>query len=299
MEGLSSAPEGAPLLESPEKGRARAALTSPAGRKAHALNVVSAAVLGLLVLGILALVAADVWYVWRAGLSPAEIGRILAAPDVLRSMRMSVATSLCTLLLVLCVSVPAGYALSRLRFPGHAVVNALVDAPIVLPPVVVGVSLLAFFGTPLGDWIKEGLRAADWSLASGIGIVICQFLMAVSYSLRANKAGFDAVDRRLEEVALSLGCSPAQAFLRVTLPLARTSILAGSVMAWARAIGVFGPLMVFVGTGPRVMVMPTKIWLELSVGNIEVALAVALVMLGMAGAALALVHVLAPGRSWG
>ena len=272
--------------------------SSPAGRRVHLLNAVSASVLAIFIVGILALVVADVWYVSRAGLTPGDAWKILTAPDVLRSVRMSLVTSLATLLLVLLVSVPAGYALSRLRFPGHALANALVDAPIVLPPVVVGVSLLAFFGTPVGEWIKAGLRSAEWSLASGIGIVICQFLMAVSYSIRANKAGFDSVDRRLEEVALSLGCSPLQAFFRVTLPLARASVLAGSVMAWARAIGVFGPLMVFVGTGPRVAVMPTQIWLELSVGNIEVALAVAMVMLGMAGAALALVHLLSPGRSW-
>ena len=69
-------------------------------------------------------------------------------------------------------------------------------------------------------------------------------------------------------------------------------------MAWARAIGVFGPLMVFVGTGPRVQVMPTNMWLELNVGNIEVALVVSLITMTIAGAALVLVHYLAPGRSW-
>jgi molybdate transport system permease protein len=69
-------------------------------------------------------------------------------------------------------------------------------------------------------------------------------------------------------------------------------------MAWARAVGVFGPLMVFVGTSPRVLVMPTTVWLELSVGNIEVSLALALVMLVLAVAALAVVHRLAPGRKW-
>jgi molybdate transport system permease protein len=65
-------------------------------------------------------------------------------------------------------------------------------------------------------------------------------------------------------------------------------------MAWARAVGVFGPLMVFVGTGPRVLVMPTALWLELSIGNIETALAISLIMLFMAGTALAVVHFLVP-----
>ena len=174
----------------------------------------------------------------------------------------------------------------------------IVDVPIVLPPVVIGLSLLAFFGTPVGEMIKTGLKKGDWSLVSGIGIVLCQFLVSVSYSIRATKASFDAVDRRLEHVALSLGCSQWRAFRRVTLPLARNGLIAGSVMAWARAIGVFGPLMVFVGTSPRVQVMPTAIWLELSIGNIEVSLILALVAVAMAAAALAVVHWLAPGRKW-
>ena len=80
----------------------------------------------------------------------------------------------------------------------------------------------------------------------------------------------------------------------MTVPLARGGLVAGGVMAWARAVGVFGPLMVFVGTGPRVLVMPTTMWLELSIGNIETAVAIALIMLAMAVTALTLVHWLAP-----
>jgi len=168
----------------------------------------------------------------------------------------------------------------------------------VLPPVVIGLSLLAFFGTPAGATIKSALKTGNWSMVSAIGIVLCQFLVSVSYAIRATKASFDSVDRQLEQVALSLGCSRLRAFRKVTLPLARNGLIAGSVMAWARAIGVFGPLMVFVGTGPRVQVMPTTMWLELSIGNIEVSLAIALVAVFMATAALAIVHRLAPGKAW-
>jgi len=95
-----------------------------------------------------------------------------------------------------------------------------------------------------------------------------------------------------------LGCSQWQAFRRVTLPMARNGLVAGGIMAWARAIGVFGPLMVFIGTGARVQVMPTSIYLELSIGNIETSLVIALVMVLLASVALALVHRLAPGRQW-
>ena len=127
---------------------------------------------------------------------------------------------------------------------------------------------------------------------------MCQYIVSVSYCIRATKSSFDDVDRRLEHVALSLGCSHWQAFCRVTLPLARNGLVAGGVMAWARAIGVFGPLMVFVGTGQSVQVMPTNMWLELNVGNIETALVVSLVTMSIAAIALVCVHHLAPGRKW-
>ncbi len=269
-----------------------------AGRRGNLLSVVTLSFLGLFVLIVLALVAADVAYLINSDMTLDELGEILTSREVSSAIRMSFLTSLASLALVIVFSVPVGYALSRYRFPGHSIVNTIVDVPIVLPPVVIGVSLLAFFGTGLGEAIKESMRSAGWSLVSAIGIVLCQFLVSVSYSIRATKASFDSVDPRLEHVAMSLGCSRWGAFWRVAVPLARNGLVAGSVIAWARAIGVFGPLMVFVGTSRRVMVMPTTIWLELSVGNIEVSLAVALVMLAMACAALAVVHWLVPRRQW-
>jgi molybdate transport system permease protein len=272
---------------------------SPAGRRVDPLTVTTLGFLGLFVILIVVLVAADLAYLWVRKLTVAQVARILCSRDVLAAIRMSVITSLVTLGLVILFAVPIGYALSRGRFPGHALVNAIVDVPIVLPPVVIGVSLLAFFGTPVGGAIKQALRSTTgWTLTSAIGIVLCQFLVSVSYAIRATKASFDSVGLGLEHVALTLGCTRWRAFWRVTVPLARNGLVAGSVMAWARAIGVFGPLMVFVGTSPRVMVMPTAVWLELSVGNIEVSLTVALAMLVMAVAALAVVHRLAPRRAW-
>ena len=269
-----------------------------AGRRVNALSILTLSVLGLFVAVILVLVIADVAYLANKGMSWGRFWGILTGKDVLAAIGLSLITSMISLALVVLFSVPIGYALSRYRFPGHAVVNTIVDVPIVLPPVVIGLSLLAFFGSPVGDAIRDGLKGAGWSMVSGLGIVLCQFLVSVSYSIRSCKASFDSVDRRLEHVALSLGCTQGQAFWRVSLPLAKNGLVAGSVMAWARAIGVFGPLMVFVGTSPRVQVMPTMMWLELSVGNIEVSLAIALVALLMAGVAIAVVHVLAPGRTW-
>lgn len=272
--------------------------SSPVGPAVHSLRVLSFAVLGLFLMTILLLVVADIVYLVCRGYGPADLWRTLTSDDVLSGIRLSLITSLITLALVLVAAVPIGYALSRHRFPGQAVVNVLVDAPIVLTPVVIGLSLLAVFGTPVGSWLKALVERAGWRLDSAIGIVLCQFLVSVSFCIRATKASFDAVDPELEHVALTLGCTPWQAFRRVTLPLSRGGLVAGGVMAWARAIGVFGPLMVFVGTSPRVTVMPTAMWLELNTGNVETSLIIALVALALAGGALAVVHWLAPGRRW-
>jgi molybdate transport system permease protein len=224
---------------------------------------------------------------------------LLARPQTRFAIRLSLVTSLATLGLVMLVAPPVGYALSRYRFRGRSVVDALVDVPIVLPPVVIGVSLLVFFSTGAGRAMEEGVRALGGSLHGAVGIVLCQFFVSVSYAIRACKAAFDAVDPRLEQLALTLGCSHRRAFRTVTLPLARNGLVAGGVMAWARAVGVFGPLMVFVGTTPmRAEVMPTTIYLELSVGNVEVALAVAIVMIFLAGVALTLTHWLFGSRGW-
>ena len=266
--------------------------------KRNGLFVMSITSLVLFIVLIGALILADIFYLLHWGVGIEEFWKILTSPQVLDCLRRSFVTSFIALLLIVATAVPVGYALSRYHFFGHSIINTFVDMPIVLPPVVLGISLLAFFGSPMGNWIKEALLHYGISLVSSVGIVMCQYIVSVSYCIRAVKASFDNVDRQLEHAALTLGCSQEQAFLRVTLPLARNGLIAGCIMAWARAIGVFGPLMVFVGTGSRVQVMPTNMWLELNVGNIENALVVALITMAIASIALVCAHYMAPGRKW-
>jgi len=264
----------------------------------YSLALVSMSMLCVFVILVMVLVLSDVFYLVNHNVGLERIIQIITTPAVRSAVMLSLVTSIITIILVMVTAIPAGYALSRYRFPGHTIVNTIVDVPIVLPPVVIGISLLAFFGTPAGAGIKQLLHTGGWSIISGIGIVLCQYLVSISYCIRATKASFDSVNREVEQVALTLGCTRWGAFRRVSIPLARNGLIAGGIMAWARAIGVFGPLMVFVGTSPRVQVMPTTLWLELSVGNIETALVIALISLCMASGALIVVHLLAPGKSW-
>ena len=274
--------------------KARRGGEGTAGPRVHLLSVVSTAFVAVFVLAVVTLVAADFLYA-----HPARIIEVLRQKEVLAAIRLTIITSIITLYLVVLFSVPIGYALSRYRFPGRLVADTIVDLPMVLPPLVVGVSLLVFFGTAPGRWIQDHVGKLVFTQK---GIVLCQFFVAVSYGIRAAKAAFDQVDERLEHLALTLGCTRARAFRTVALPLARDGLIAGAIMGWARAVGVFGPLMVFAGAvRMKTEVMATSIYLELSVGRVEHAIAVALVMVLMAFAALVSIHWLAGSRRrwWG
>jgi len=231
----------------------------------------------LFILFVLVLIVSDALYVDRKA-----IAAVLSSKFILHALWMSTWTSLASTLIALVFAVPMGYALSRFRFPGQVVADAIVDLPIVFPPLVVGLTLLVFFSqTALGRWIQEDLGLEF--VFQPKGIVLCQFVAAASFAIRSAKTAFDDVDRRYENVALTLGCTQWGSFRRVSLPLARNGIIAGGILTWARAFGLFGPLMIFVGSfRGRTEVLSTTIFLEQSVGNLEVALAIALLLIFIA-----------------
>jgi molybdate transport system permease protein len=199
---------------------------------------------------------------------------------------LSVVTSVGTTALALLFAIPMGYALSRYAFPGRVLADTVVDIPIVFPPLVAGLTLLVFFcQTEFGRWIEEDLGAGF--VFQPKGIVLCQFIVSASFAIRSVKTAFDEVDRRLEKVALTLGYTQWGSFRYVSLPLAVRGIVAGAILTWARAFGIFGPLMIFVGSfRGKTEVLSTTIYLEQSVGNLEVALTVALLLISVAVVAL-------------
>ncbi len=237
------------------------------------------------------LIAADVFYINKEA-----VLTVLRSGFIRHALWMSVWTSFATTLLALVFAVPMGYSLSRYQFPGRTLVDAVVDLPIIFPPLVAGLTLLVFFSqTALGRWIQEDIGIEF--VFQRKGIVLCQFLVAASFAIRSTKTAFDDVDHRYENVALTLGCTRSEAFRRVSLPLALNGIIAGGVLTWARSFGLFGPLLIFVGSfRGRTEVLSTTIFLEQSVGNIEVALAVAMLMILVAIIALTTIH-LVGGRA--
>ncbi len=278
----------------------------PAGWwRRNALAIVTLGMLGLFILGIFTMIGVNVVYLLRNVKSDGPVAWLAGSAGTLHdlfaglfrssairdAMLLSGYTSFTTLLLVIFWCVPLGYALSHYRFPGHSLADAAVELNFVVPPVVIGLSLLVFFTTLPGQWIERGMNALHTSRYSAAGIILCQFVLSVPFAIRSAKQAFDAVDPRLEDLARTLGSSRAGAFFRVALPLARNGIAAGCIMAWARAVGLFGPLMVFVGcVRHKSEVLPTTIYLEVSTGGIDVALAVSMLMIALAGAALVAAH---------
>lgn len=241
------------------------------------------------VLALAAIFVADISYIGREA-----IVEVLGSPEIHAAVWLSLWTTSITVVIGLTFAIPMGYALSRYRFPGHALIDSIVDLPIILPPLVVGLSLLVFFQTSVGHWIEDsGMKF----VFQRQGIVLCQVLVSASFGIRAIKLTFDGIDPRIEHVAMTLGCTSAGAFFRVALPMARRGIIVGGILIWTRAFGIFGPLMVFVGAvRHRTEVLPTTVYLEQSVGRIEVALAVAILMLALATIALVAVRIVGLGQ---
>ncbi len=201
-------------------------------------------------------------------------------PALLHAIKLSLVTSLLSTLLSVLVAIPAGYVLSRCRFPGRFLVDTVLDLPIVLPPLVMGLCVLIFFNTGIGRWLDRGLVPEGLFVYQPLGIVLVQFMVGCAFAIRVIKAGFDSLDPRYEEVAMALGANRRQAFVKVVLPNIFPSLVAGGVISWARIFGLFGPILLVCGTmRGRTEIMPTTIFLETSIGRIEVALVVGACMI--------------------
>jgi molybdate transport system permease protein len=235
---------------------------------------------GLYVALLVALLAADV-----ARTSFGDVGRALRSPPIRASVGLSLLSCSAAAIISVWVGVPLGYLLSRTRFWGRPAVDLLLDIPILLPPLVVGLSLLILFRTAPGVWFEARVLPVTYAVA---GVVLAQVAVSAAFAARTMRVTFDGIDPRAEAVALTLGCTRAQAFWRVTLPEARRGVLTAFTLAWARALGEFGPILVFGGaTRMRTEVLSTSVFLELSVGNLEAALAVSFLMIAVAVAVLA------------
>ena len=222
----------------------------------------------ILILGIL---AAKVFYVELP-----LVGEVFTHPGYRYAVILSLLSCSVTTVLSIWIAVPTAYLMTRVSFPGKRIMDAVLDIPIVLPPLVIGLGLLMLFQTPPGIWIQQHVRFT-YAIP---GLILAQFMVACAFATRTMMATFTEINPRQEQVAVTLGCTRSQAFWLVVLPEARRGMIPAATIAWARAMGEFGPVLVFAGTTRmRTEVMPTTIFLELQVGNLGMATAVAVVML--------------------
>ncbi len=226
---------------------------------------------GIYVLLIVAMLLADACFT-----TPAQIWQVLRSTEIRYAIKLSLISCSLTTLLSLWIGVPLGYLISRGRFPGRTLLDALLDIPIVLPPLVIGLSLLILFQTSPGRAVQR-LIPITYAIPS---VILAQFAVACAFAVRTMRVTFDQINPRGEQVALTLGCTQAQAFWLVTLPEARRGVLTAGTLAWARSLGEFGPILVFSGaTRMKTEVLSTTVFLELSIGNLEAAVAVSLIMI--------------------
>jgi molybdate transport system permease protein len=212
-------------------------------------------------------------------LSPGVAVRAFTSPETLFALKLSLLTSLAATAVALVLGVPAGYFLARNSFPGKAVLDTFLDLPLVMTPLIAGVGLLFLLGQDgLGGVLgRFGLHL----LFTPLGAVIAQAFIAAPIVTRSSRAAFEAISPRYEWAGATLGLHPGQVFFRITLPMAGQGLLSGVVLAWARAVGEFGAtLMVAGATRFRTETLPIAVYLNITSGEMDIALSAAWILMG-------------------
>ena len=198
-------------------------------------------------------------------------------PGFYFSLRLSIITSVLTTGIAVVFGIPSAYVLSRFNFWGKPFFEILLALPIALPASQLGLSLLTAFDTPLGVFIQKNMGLSF--VYSQKGIILAQLILAVSFGVNVWKGAFSAVDGRCEQVSRTLGASYWKTFLSITLPQAKNGLIAGAILAWARALGEYGAVLVFCGAfRGKTDTIPLSIFLNVSEGNIETAIALCFIL---------------------
>jgi len=213
-----------------------------------------------------------------SNITPTIFWSTLESQQVLQAMWLSMITTISTVVLTLVFGTPVAYLISRRRTPFVRFVDTLVDLPTVLPPAVAGVALLMAFG-------RHGL-IGQWLFAIGVtipftpvAVIMAQMFVAAPLYIKTVSLGFIEVDCELRKAAAMDGANRWHTFRYVMVPISRKSILSGSVMTWARALGEFGATIIFAGNFPgRTQTMPLAIYMGFETDmNVALTLSVILV----------------------
>jgi molybdate transport system permease protein len=225
-----------------------------------------------------------------------SLARALTASVVLDALGLSLATTAASLVITVVLGLPLAVVLARGRFRGSALLEAVVDLPIVLPPSVAGLALLlalgrrGLLGGPLADL---GIEIPFTTVA----VVLAQTFVSAPFFIRSARTGIAGVEADLEDAARVDGASEAQVFRAITIPLAAPALAAGIVMSWARSLGEFGATIMFAGNVQgRTQTLPLVVYGEFQGGDLDAAIAAAAILVLAAFGVLVAVRALRWGR---
>ncbi|HVP01400.1 MAG TPA: molybdate ABC transporter permease subunit [Solirubrobacteraceae bacterium] len=211
-----------------------------------------------------------------------DVPHLLGTQQVRQALAVTARTNALANALFLGLGTPAAYLLATRRFRGRALVLTLIELPLVLPPAVAGIALLAAFGAGglLGDQLARGgivLPFSQWA------VVLAILFVAGPFYVRSAVAGFEAVDPVLTDAARTLGASRARTFARIALPLAASGLGAGWVLAFARGVGEFGATIIFAGSVRGQTQTLTLAIYEILDTSFDVALAIGVLLVLLSG----------------
>ena len=238
----------------------------------------------LAIIGIAFFALPFIGLLWKAPWSDAW--SILTEESALKALRLSLWCSSWATVIALVFGVPLAWLLARISFPGRGLVRALCTLSMVLPPVVAGVALFYALGRKglVGQYLD---RWFGFTLPfTTNGVIVAQAFVAMPFLVITVEAAFRQLDTRYEDAARTLGGSRWYVFRRVTLPAIRPGLIAGAVLAWARALGEFGATITFAGNFPgRTQTMPLAIYLA-NETNPDEAIILSLVLIAVSFAVL-------------
>ena len=215
----------------------------------------------------------------------------LANPEIQFAIVLSIVTGIASTVICIAVAIPVAYALVRYSFPGKRMATLVLTLPLTLPPLVAGIALLLFFGTT--PWGKALESAGFAVIFTPLGIVVAQVFVNLPYMVRIMRSAFASINPRFEHVAKTLGCTESGAFFQVTLPMARHGLLAGTVVTWSKAMGEFGAVLMLAGaTTMRTETLPIALYLNISTGDVDLAVAAATILILISLASLCCVEYL-------
>ena len=241
------------------------------GRKRSVFPVICMIVTGVVLL----FIGSAIFAIVAGGIS--HFGQALSSEEVLFSLRMSMATSSISTVICLLLALPTAYVFSHVSFPGKRAAEVVMELTLSLPYILLGFALLLIFSSPFGKALKEAGFAVVFSPT---GIVFAQMIVNLPFAIRMMRTAFGSINPRVEFVAQTLGAMPWDVFRTIIVPMCRNQIISTFVLTWARGMGEFGATLMLVGvTRMKTETLPGSIYLSISTGNTETAMATAMIML--------------------